>query len=1077
MHTPSTLDQVLIKALNSFDDYVFLLDEKGMIVFANDAVIRKLGYTAEEFSGMNVMEVHPVDQRNQAGIIVQNMLAGIESVCPIPLLAKSGDKVPVETKVSTLKLKDRTYILGISRDISVWINSNQMLSQSEEKFKKSFELSSRMKAISDYETGEYIDINEQFTLLTGYERQEVIGKTSIDLQLFKPSMREKLINDLKNGKSVRGEEFEIYFSRKDKTILCSFDAIIFESNHHKYLLTVAEDITEKKKNELALANSEKQLSQVLDGANDGFWDWNIQTGEVVFSTRWAEMIGYRLDEFEHNVKFWEEIVHPDDQQEVFSEIENHLKGKIPRYESEHRVKSKDGSWVWILDRGKIVEWDQENRPLRMAGTHSDITEKKLAEKKLLFRESFEQLINEVATGLINIPLPQIDEQLEVLLKKIGGFIGVDRAYIFLMDPLGIESSNTHEWCRKGISPQKENLQNIPVSSLPWWMAKISAKQSINIEDVSKMSPEASVEKELLESQDIKSIIVVPLINKMGVTGFVGFDAVMEYKQWDSDTELLLRNASIAITNALQRKENESAIENYKNHLEVLIKERTGELEASYKALNESLGKLAKQNDELVKFKTIADKANYPIMLLSSKGLVVYSNRMISRITGCSEQTLANSEFINKFVDHEGPNYNKFSQFIKRRSDITSMEVMIIHLSGKKIPALANASAIFDKEGFLMFFVVSFTDLTERKKGEQELKVLWQAADHSASGIMITDKDHKILYVNQQYVLTCGYSLEELLGKTPKIVRSYKHADEFYLELSQAIQSGQTWKGRIINKKKDGTEYTEDDVISPVRSSDGNITNFIAVTRDITQELRHDQVIQQSEKLRSLGTLAGGIAHDFNNILQIVQAYTELIEYQEKDNTQVSANIKEIIRACTRGKSLVNNILSFSRQAPNEMAPYSFDFLVKEIIHIARPIFPTSVEIILKIEPTGMVLCDPVQIQQIIFNLFNNAIDAMSGRGTITVNLTRIKTREKSSKHDIMLQVTDNGIGMRKEVLDRVFDPFFTTKGVGEGTGLGLATVLGIVKKHNATIKIDSEPNKGTSVDILFTSNSDIINNI
>jgi|GEM_PF-4382821 len=1070
MHVSPSIDNVLIKALNSFDDYVFLLDEQGIIIFANIASEKKLGYTQEEFSGMNVLDIHPVDQRTQAGIIVQNMLAGTESVCPIPLITKSGEKVPVETKVSFLDLNEKKYILGISRDISRWINSNNQLIQSEEKFKKSFELSSRMMAISDLHTGEYINVNEQFTMTTGFERHEVIGKSSTDLNLFKNPSRTSLIDELRKGKPVRGEEFEIYLSKKDQTILCLFDAIIFESDNHTYLITVAEDITEKKKNELALATSQKQLSQVLDGANDGFWDWNIQTGEVEFSSRWAEMIGYKLNELEHTVKFWEDIIHPDDKTFVFAEIAKHLEGKTKRYQSEHRVKAKDGTWVWILDRGKIVEFDQAKQPLRMVGTHSDITEKKLAEEKLLYRESFEKLINEVATTMINIPLPGIDDQVEVLLEKTGKFIGVDRAYVFLMDASETEISNSHEWCKEDISPQKENLQNIPVSMMPWWMNRISGDLSINIEDVDKMPTEASVEKEILQAQEIKSVIVVPLMNKQRVIGFVGFDAVTEYRKWDSDTELLLRSAVIPITNALQRKESESAIENYKNHLQSLIKERTSELEASYKALNDSLGKLAKQNDELVKFKTIADKANYPILLLSSDGLVIYSNKMISQMAACPEQQLSKCNFIEKFVDHEGPNYNKFSQFIKRRSDISSLEITIVNRHGKKTPALANASAIFDKGGFLMFFVVSFTDLTERKKGEQELKVLWQAADHSASGIMITDNDNKILYINQQYALTCGYTFKELLGKTPKMLRSFKHTEEFYHQLSQSIKSGVTWKGRIINKKKDGTDYTEDDVISPVRNADGKITNFIAITRDITHELRREQEIQQSEKLRSLGTLAGGIAHDFNNILQIVQVYTELIEFQEKKNTQIHDSIKEIIRACTRGKSMVNNILTYSRQGPNEMAPYSFDFLVKEIINIARPIYPSSVEILKNIEPTGTVYCDPVQIQQIIFNLFNNSIDAMNGKGTITVNLRKLENPEKGSEQDVLMQIIDNGKGMKKEVLDRVFDPFFTTKNVGEGTGLGLSTVFGIVKKHNAKIKIESQPGKGTRIDILFSSN-------
>lgn len=1069
MHPTYPLDQNLVKVLNSFDDYVFVIDQNGTIVFANHASVRKLGYTLEEFLDMNVLEVHPDDQRIQTGIIVRNMLLGIEKTSAVPLVTKSGELVPVETKVSEIVLNEKNFILGVSRDISAWILANHRLSQSEEKFKKSFDLSARMMAISDFETGVYVDVNEQFALTMGLSKSEIIGKTATTMQFFDADSRERIIGMLERGDSVRGEEVNLTIAHQNKTIRCSCDSVTFELNGHRYLLSSAEDITEKKKNETALANSERQLSLVLDGTDEGFWDWQIKTGVVEFSRRWAEMIGYELHEIEHNVSFWEDIVHPDDKLHVFAEVEKHIKGETVRYQTEHRVRTKDGSWIWVLDRGKIVEWDPENRPVRMVGTHADITEKKIAEEKLQFRESFEQLINEVATGMISIPFHDIDIQIENLLKKIGEFIGVDRAYVFLFDPSETEISNTHEWCRNDISPQKENLQNIPVSMMPWWMQKISGRELIIIEDVDIMPPEAIVEKQVLQEQDIKSLIVLPLDTRQKVTGFVGFDAVTARRKWDSDTELLLKNAAITIVSVFLRKEHEISIDKYQNHLESLVKERTAALESSNKELNLSLKKLAKQNHELVKFKTIADKANYPILLLSPEGLVIYSNRMISEITGCPTRNLENCNFINDFIDDEGPNFKKFSQFIKRRSNLKSLDITIRHVTGKKTPALANASAIYDMEGELLFFVLSFTDLTERKKGEQELKILWQAVEHSGNGTLITDKNCRILYANQQYLKTCGYLSSELIGNSPKIVRSYKHSPEFYDQMEQTIHSGQMWKGRVINEKKDRTLYTEDIVISPVHGEDGQIDNFIAITRDITQELRIEQDLQQSEKLRSLGTLAGGIAHDFNNILQVIQVYTELIEYQPNNKIEVGDNIKEIVKACSRGKSLVNNILTFSRQEPNKMSPYTFDFLIKEIIHIVRPIYPNSIEIVQNIESTGMVLCDPVQIQQIIFNLFNNSVDAMTGEGTIRAALRCLSEHERESEHDVLLQISDNGKGMKREVLDRVFDPFFTTKSVGEGTGLGLSSVMGIVKKHNALIKIESEPGKGTTINILFSA--------
>lgn len=941
------IDPGITSMLNSFDDYVFLLDNNGVIVFANKAAHERLGYLTDELECLNVLEVHPVDQRVQAGIIVQNMLLGTESVCPIPLLTKSGGKVPVETKVSKIDLNGESYILGISRDTTEWIETNLQLTASEEKFKKSFELSTRMMAISEFESGKYIDVNEMFTTVTGYAKDEAIGKTSVELQLFTPKLRKHLIEHLLRYNSMKGEELDLLLVRHNKTIHVSFDATLFTLNDKKYLITIADDITAKKKNELDLAQSEKQLQLVIDGSNDGFWDWNIGSGSVEFSRRWAEIMGYLPDEIEYNLEFWDKSVHPDDKGYVYAEIDRHFQGKTDRYSSEHRVRCKDGSYVWILDRGRIVEWDNAGRPLRMVGTHSDINEKKIADQKLKYRESFERLVNEISSRLINIPCAEIDNQLEFLLREIGNFIGVDRSYIFLYDDTEAVMSNTHEWCKSGIEPQKENLQAIPCAMLPWWMEQMRLQQLINMPDVDSMPDEASAEKQILKDQDIQSVIIVPLVNQQKNTGFVGFDAVETRRDWDTDTELMLQNAAITIVNALQRKKNETSIEIYKNQLEALVAERTRALEESKNKLNHTLWELAKQNEELIKFKTIADKANYPIIILSSQELIIYSNKKFSEITGWVDRNPHHHNFINDFVDQGGSNFADFATLLRERGEIVTLEIMIRNLSGTLIPALVNATAIYDSKGGFLFFLLSFSDLTERKKSEQAL--------------------------------------------------------------------------------------------------------------------------QQSDKLRALGTLSGGIAHDFNNILQIVQVYTELIELQHKGLPEIDSNIKEIYNACSRGKSLVKNILNFSRQEVNIMEPYRFDFLLKEILRIVKPLYPRSIEIKEKITPVGSVSCDPVQIQQILFNIFNNSMDSMEGKGTITLELRKLKVSERLTEHDTMLRITDTGKGMDQEVLDRIFDPFFTTKGVGEGTGLGLPTVLAVTKRHNALIKINSLPDKGTVVTILFIS--------
>lgn len=817
MHAISDLDPGIRSILTSFDDFIFLLNIDGEIVFINDATIAALGYQPHELLGMNVLEVHPPDRRMEAATIVDLMLKGTEKFCPVPLLTKSGSLIPVETRVSMVQLNGVNYLLGISRDTSGWIR--------------------------DRET---------------------------------------------------------------------------------------------------IARSRQQLEHILDATDDGFWDWNVKTGQVEFSPSWARMLGYSIEEIDPDISFWDKLVHPDDRQLVFDSLGAHLAGSTEQYLSEHRVKHKNGNWVWILDRGKIVERDENDEVIRMVGTHTDISEKKTAEELLRYRESFELFINEIATNLITIPYNQIDEHIEGFLQKTGEFIGVDRSYIFLYDPASKTMSNTHEWCKSGIEPQMDILQQLPFETFSWVVERMLSKKTINAHDISLLPEEAAAERAILQEQDIKSVLITPLISLDSIIGFIGFDAVSEYRQWNSDTELLLQNASIMISNALQRKEYETKLFNYRNHLEALIQDRTADLESSNRALNHSFGLLARQNQELLKFKTIADQVNYAILIITDDGAINYSNRKACESFGCTAPSLSGIHFLDKFVDKESKDYLKLVNAFTMHQEVASLEITVVRTDRSTFPALTNVSDIQDKESGFQFFVVSITDLTQRRKEEKELR--------------------------------------------------------------------------------------------------------------------------QSEKLRALGTLAGGVAHDFNNILQIVQVYAELLVLSLSDRQQLEEHQAEIIKACRRGKSLVNNILTFSRQDPDEMAPYDFDFLISEIVKGSRPIYPSSIEIIHEVGPCGTVLCDPVQIQQIVFNLFNNSVDAMNGKGTIKVTAGLVP--ESEEEHGMMvLEVSDTGSGMTSETLSRVFDPFFTTKSVGEGTGLGLSTVMGIVKKHSGKIRIISAPGQGTVVRI------------
>jgi signal transduction histidine kinase len=273
-------------------------------------------------------------------------------------------------------------------------------------------------------------------------------------------------------------------------------------------------------------------------------------------------------------------------------------------------------------------------------------------------------------------------------------------------------------------------------------------------------------------------------------------------------------------------------------------------------------------------------------------------------------------------------------------------------------------------------------------------------------------------------------------------------------------------------------YTKEGIIIPVnisgsfyRDQEGHIAASVINLRDIREQKKLEAQLQQAQKMEAVGTLAGGIAHDFNNILSAIMGYAELALDSVERETQLYENLQEVFHAGNRAKDLVKQILTFSRQTEQERKPTQVKLIVDEALKLLRSSLPTTIEIHRDIQSNGLVMADPTQIHQILMNLCTNADHAMREKGgTLEVNLENVEldTGFTADQPDMKpgaylnLTVSDTGCGMPPQVRERIFDPFFTTKEVGEGTGMGLSVVHGIVGSYGGTITADSEPGQGST---------------
>jgi two-component system, cell cycle sensor histidine kinase and response regulator CckA len=309
-----------------------------------------------------------------------------------------------------------------------------------------------------------------------------------------------------------------------------------------------------------------------------------------------------------------------------------------------------------------------------------------------------------------------------------------------------------------------------------------------------------------------------------------------------------------------------------------------------------------------------------------------------------------------------------------------------------------------------------------------------------------------------------------------ILESGKQDQFLYEDMWSIIRRGQVWRGRFTNKKKDGTPYEETATISPVKDSTGRIANYVMVERDMTSEVLLQKQLLHAQKMEAIGTLAGGIAHDVNNLLQIVLGHADMLLLREGMDEKSCKSVEAIRRAAHNGADLVSRILTFSRKSEPEMRAINLSEEVRRVDELLRRTIPKMINLEMFLEDNlRMINADPSQIEQILLNLAANARDAMpeggrlvfeTGNATIREEYCRTHPEVEPGKY-VLLTVSDTGQGMARGTLDRIFEPFFTTKQPGEGTGLGLSMVFGVVKNHGGHITCYSEAGVGSTFKIYF----------
>lgn len=409
------------------------------------------------------------------------------------------------------------------------------------------------------------------------------------------------------------------------------------------------------------------------------------------------------------------------------------------------------------------------------------------------------------------------------------------------------------------------------------------------------------------------------------------------------------------------------------------------------------------------------------------------------------------------------------------ADLLSEEVCVPALRGRQAYLFATASLLRDSRGHAVGAVESIRDITERRRVEEALRLAEEKYrgifENSIAGIFRTTCEGRVVSANSAFARIFGHdSPEETLELTDAARQLYVDPERRMdlLRLAEDLDVVREFEAKV--HRKDGSTAWVTLNARAIRDETGKIAYLEGSAVDITNRKALESRLLQAQKMEAVGVLAGGIAHDFNNILAAIMGYADLVRarIEEKD---LHHFLDQILRSCDRAKNLVTQILTFSRKTEQEMKPLDLGTLVKESLKLLRATLPTTIEIRSKINPgLHMVLGDATQMHQVLINLCTNGAHAMRERGGfLDVSLEHVEITKESASFQpelnpgqyLRLVVSDTGTGISPDILNRIFDPFFTTKKRGEGTGLGLSVVYGIIKERGGAISVETNPGVGS----------------
>lgn len=984
----------------------------------------------------------------------------------------------------------------------------------EERYRALFDGSLDCVFINDFH-GNFLDANQASLDLLGYHREEIPKLTFASLltedQL--PLAFQTIEEIRATGRQKIPTEYRLRGKDGRQVHVETRSSLLYRDGKPFAIQGIARDLTARKLIEQKLRTSEAELAEAQRVAKLGNWHYDIASKKVRWSDELYRIFGIEKTPFGGTHETFLNCVHPDDRPRVL-QTNADATAKGTAFQIEYRIQTAAGHLKTIREIGYAAK-DAGGKVVSLFGTAQDITEQKRAEAILHENEvKFRQLAE------------NISEVFWICSSDFNTIHYVSPAYelIWGRSPESLYA-NAHEWFEAILPEERQRVLtaftelrgNQPQLSIEYrimrpdgsvrWIHDRGFKICDGFGNIVRLTGIASdiTERKKLEEELVMSERRMNSFFKGATAGLSLIDRDLRYVQI---------NDTLAEMNGLspQAHIGKTLRELFPQLAEVaepLVRKvfTTGECisnvefsaptrnrpdvtrhwtasffpvpgaKASCEAVGAIVVELTKQREIE---KRMAEALNYSQMLLQTSpcGIITYrasgeavsANSAIAQMIGATPEQMTCQNF-RELESWKRSGLLNLAETALATGKLQSAEIHHVSTFGKDC-WFACQFVPFEHRG-APHFLGLFMDISERKGTDEQLRKLSRAVEQSPVSIVITNLQGEIEYVNPKFTQTCGYSAGEVFGKNSRILRSSDMSPSTYREMWDTITGGREWRGEFQSKKRNGELFWESASISPIRDQAGTVTHFLVIKEDITEKKSLEQQFLRAQRMENLGTLASGVAHDLNNILAPILMSTDYLRAIAK-----SADDREVLKllhdgAC-RGADIVRQLLIFGRGIEGERSELQVRTLLKETAKIMKETFPKNVTVETVFPPDlWTIRADPTQIHQVLLNLCINARDAMPWGGRLTLaaenrvldNVVAGQIHGSTPGRNVVLSVTDTGSGIAPEILDQIFDPFFTTKKPGEGTGLGLSTVLGIVKGHGGCVQVQSREGDGTRFEI------------